>query len=208
MTSNDTDLRSILIADDHDIVREAVARALRSDLAVEVRTAASGQDTLAEIERHGSFAIVLLDVNMEGINGLEAVRKIVEANQPGAVVIFSGVVNDDFVERSIDAGVRGYVPKTQSLASLPEAIRLIWTGTIFVPFSKRLSKMDQNVNLNDKQLNVLRLVESGMSNKQIGHELGMSEVTVKMHLRNICGKLEAKNRTQAVIKARHSGLLK
>jgi len=203
------ELQKILIADDHDIVREAVARFLAAELGAEVTTVANADAALVSIQEKGPFSVVLLDIDMAGMRGTESVRRVVAANHPGAVVIFSGVANEDFVARAIDAGARGHIPKTQSLASLPDAIRLIVSGTVFVPFVSRSTQRVRSTSdgLTTKQLEVLRLVSRGFSNKQIGLDLGMTEIAVKMHMRNICTRLGTKNRTQAAMIARDSGLL-
>lgn len=202
-------LQNILIADDHDIVREAIARVLVADLGAEVRTVADANAAMACIQEEGPFSVVLLDINMTGMKGTESISKIAAANRPGNVVIFSGTTNEDFVARAIEAGARGYIPKTQPLASLADAIRLIVSGTVFVPFTNRSAQRERPASdgLTDKQRDVLRLVSRGQSNKQIGIELGMTEVTVKMHMRNICNRLGTKNRTQAAMIARDAGLL-
>jgi DNA-binding NarL/FixJ family response regulator len=202
-------LQKILIADDHDIVREAIARVLVADLGAEVRTVADAHAAMLCIQEEGPFSVVLLDINMTGMKGTESIGKIVTANRPGNVVIFSGTTNEDFVARAIEAGARGYIPKTQPLASLADAIRLIVSGTVFVPFTNRSAQRERPTSdgLTDKQRDVLRLVSRGQSNKQIGIELGMTEVTVKMHMRNICNRLGTKNRTQAAMIARDAGLL-
>jgi len=202
-------LQKILIADDHDIVREAIARVLAADLGSEITTVANADAALASIQESGPYSVVLLDIDMAGIKGPDTVRAVVEANHPGAVVIFSGVANEDFVARAIEAGARGHIPKTQSLASLPDTIRLIASGTVFVPFVSRSALKERSVGngLTTKQLEVLRLVSRGFSNKQIGLELGMTEVAVKMHMRNICNRLGTKNRTQAAMIARDTMLL-
>lgn len=203
------ELQKILIADDHDIVREAVARFLAAELGAEVTTVGSADAALVAIQEKGPFSVVLLDIDMAGMRGTESVRSVIVANHPGAVVIFSGIANDDFVARAINAGARGHIPKTQSLASLPDAIRLIVSGTVFVPFVSRPTQRERSTGdgLTTKQLEVLRLVSRGFSNKQIGLDLGMTEVAVKMHMRNICARLGTKNRTEAAMIARDSGLL-
>lgn len=201
--------QKILIADDHDIVREAVARVLTADMGARVTTVADAESAMKAIAMDGPFAIILLDVSMAGMTGVDVVRRIAQANEPGAVVIFSGVANDDFVARAIESGARGHIPKTQSLASLPDAIRLISSGTVFVPFNgrPRYESQDSGEGLSDKQLRVLRLVSQGLSNKEIALHLGMTEVTVKMHMRNICSRLGIKNRTQTAMFARDAGML-
>lgn len=202
-------VQKILIADDHDIVREAIARVLAAELDAEITTVADADSALRSIEEKGPYSVLLLDIDMAGITGTESVRKIVVANDPGAVVIFSGVASGDFVARAIEVGARGHIPKIQSLASLPDTIRLIASGTVFVPFIARSKQGERSAGggLTAKQIEVLRLVSQGMSNKQIAIELNMTEVTVKMHMRNICNRLGTKNRTQAAMLARDAGLL-
>jgi two-component system nitrate/nitrite response regulator NarP len=152
---------------------------------------------------------VLLDIAMPGMASKTSVEEVIAANAPGAVVVFSGLVDETFVRQAILNGARGYIPKTLPLKSLSSTLKLIASGQIFVPFSvQEPESIDiQTPRLSPKELAVLRLLVKGQTNKEIARALDSTEVRVKMHLRSICSRLNAKNRTQAALIAEQSGLV-
>jgi DNA-binding NarL/FixJ family response regulator len=204
-----SEVKSILIADDHDIVRDAVALVVGNELDVRVMTAKDKDTVLQQIREAGPFDVVLLDIAMPGMASKTSVEEVIAANAPGAVVVFSGLVDATFVRQAILNGARGYIPKTLPLKSLSSTLKLIASGQIFVPFSvQEPESIDiQTPRLSPKELAVLRLLVKGQTNKEIARALDSTEVRVKMHLRSICSRLNAKNRTQAALIAEQSGLV-
>lgn len=204
-----SEVKSILIADDHDIVRDAVALVVGNELDVRVMTAKDKDTVLQQIREAGPFDVVLLDIAMPGMASKTSVEEVIAANAPGAVVVFSGLVDETFVRQAILNGARGYIPKTLPLKSLSSTLKLIASGQIFVPFSvQEPESIDiQTPRLSPKELAVLRLLVKGQTNKEIARALDSTEVRVKMHLRSICSRLNAKNRTQAALIAEQSGLV-
>lgn len=203
---------SVLIADDHDLMRDALAQALKPDARFSVTTADSHDGTLAEINRLSTVDVLLLDVVMPGMNGLKSIADFVKANVNGAVVVFSGNAAPDFVNQALALGARGFIPKTFPLRSLATAIQLIASGQIFVPFGagnpgQEVESTGSAEHLTSRELDVLQRVSDGLTNKEVAREIGVTEVTVKMHMRSICGKLQAKNRAHAAIIAAQAGLL-
>lgn len=199
-----TEQLSILIGDDHELVRDAIANMLQAEPDFRVRGAKDRSAVLSEIRAASGFDIILLDVNMPGMNGLEGVESVITENKDGAVVIFSGHVDDDFVWKAIELGAKGYVPKTLPIRSLCSTIRVIASGQIFIPMVKRpeTRATEPGHNLNDRERSILRKLPQGMTNKEIARVEGITEVMVKMHMRSICSKLNAKNRTHAAMIAR------
>ena len=200
---------SILIGDDHELIRDAVAQLLRTEPDFTINVAKDLASVVAEIRSKGGFGIVLLDVNMPGMNGLDGVKSVVIENRDGAVVIFSGQVDNDFVWQSIELGAKGYIPKTLPLRSLASALRVVASGQCFVPImERRASQSNPNGhNLTDREISILRKLPLGMTNKEIAREEGITEMLVKMHMRTICSKLSAKNRTHAAMIARQMSLV-
>lgn len=199
----------IMIADDHELVRDAIAHMLAEEPGLSVRTAADFGGVLEALDSGGKADIVLLDVNMPGMAGLESIRQVVRANSGGAVVVFSGSLDRDLVRQAIDSGARGYVPKSMPMKALASALRLVSVGQVFVPLALTLESrpLPHSSNLSEREMGVLRGVSRGRTNKEIALDLGLSEVTVKMHMRAVCSKLGAKNRTQAALIAQKKSLV-
>lgn len=208
MTADEAKTLSVLIVDDHQLVRETVALFLRSQQ-LKVSEATSVADGLAHIAAHGGFDVVLLDYGMPDMNGLDGMVEILKANQPGATVLFSGNIGRDIVVRSIQLGAHGFIPKSLPAKSLANAIRFIASGEVYLPSDYAVSppEPEQKGSLSSQERRVLAGVCDGKTNKEIGREMDLSEVTIKMHLRSICRKLNAKNRTQAAMIARATNLV-
>lgn len=201
---------NILIADDHRLLAEAVANLLRAGAGYTVQTAETYDETVKAINSETTFDIVLLDLKMPGMVGLDSVKSIVERASSARVVLFTGQVDRHFLNSALDIGVRGLIPKTMPLQSLTSVIQLINSGQIFVPMQELApageSSAGTDAKLNEKELFVLRLASDGMTNKEIARDMGATEVTVKMHMRSICKKLGARNRAHAAIISRELAL--
>jgi DNA-binding NarL/FixJ family response regulator len=206
-----TDQISVLIADDHRLVRDALVLALVTDKRFNVRAAENYDAVLTEIMSLEKIDVILLDIVMPGMKGLESVKEIVKLNAEGAVVVFSGTTDHDFANQALELGARGFIPKTMPLRSLAAAIHLIAMGQVFVPIETGASdtrpKQNKLCLLTPKELAILNFVSDGLTNKEIAWKTNVVEVTVKMHMRSICIKLKAKNRAHAVILASKLGFL-
>jgi len=206
----------VLIADDHQLLLDAMVRPLEK-CGFDVHLANSFSSACERIRADGPFDVVLLDLNMPGMDGLSTIKSIVAENAGGSVVLFSGSVSRVVVMRALEEGARGFIPKSVSLRSLENALRLVASGERFVPYSffetpqdnraKREPASDAASKLNERELKVLYGASIGQSNKEIAHDLSISEVTVKMHMRSICTKLGAKNRTQAAMIAKQTQII-
>lgn len=205
------DKLSILIADDHTLVRDAVAAALTRDGGFSVQTAGSFGEAFGLVTEGGGFDVLILDVKMPGMNGLNSVKAMASANRDGAVVLFSGNLEPEFVKNAMQSGARGYLPKSLPLKSLASIIRMISTGQEFVPSTITLDTTDSwapnKTPLSHKEIAVLREAWAGDTNKEIARKMDLAEVTIKMHMRSICQKLGAKNRTQAAILGQKLGII-
>ncbi|MCV2868424.1 response regulator transcription factor [Defluviimonas sp. WL0002] len=198
----------IIVADDHALVLETLVAFIATHPDMDVRSAANLDATLELIGNEGAFDCILLDYNMPGANGLEGLQRVLEANAGGAVALMSGNVARRTVEQAISAGAAGFVPKTLSAKSLVQAIRFMATGEIYAPFEFMTRESEDTSGLfSPRELSVLRCVCDGKPNKVIAQELGVQEVTIKAHVKNICRKLEANNRTHAAMIARDRGIL-
>lgn len=203
----------LLIADDHDLVRETLAAFLKAEGDFEV--------TLTE-DLHGAmsvmagstdpFDLVLLDFGMPGMDGLSGLARSLEANNGGRVAIMSGIAPKEVAQEAIDAGAMGFLPKTMGAKALVSAIRSMAMGDKYIPHdflgapepASARARMAEV--LTERELQILESLVRGLSNTEIAHELNLQEVTTRLHIKTLCRKIEAKNRTQAVILAQEAGL--
>jgi DNA-binding NarL/FixJ family response regulator len=206
----------IVLADDHPAF-VAGLRALLGTIpgADVVGEAATGVAAIAEAHRLKPD-VVLMDVNMPGVNGIEATRTIVARHHGTAVLILTMANEDDTVLASIRAGARGYLLKGASLDDIRRAIDAVSSGDMFfgAPVTGHIydhltrppSRQVPFPDLTDREREVLELVADGRGNAAIAHELGLSIKTVRNYLSRIFNKLEVRDRTQAAVRARRAGL--
>ena len=160
-----------------------------------------------ELAKNG-FDIVLLDLRLPHLLSIHEVESIVLAAKSAKTLLFSAHADKQTIIRAIEVGVRGFVPKTFSLASLQGVLNLVASGQIFVPTKSSENALEKyDTTLSDTELFVVREISSGLTNKQVAVDLNISEASVKMHMRIICKKLGAKNRTHAVCIARNDNLI-
>lgn len=199
---------SVLIVDDHLLVGETIARSLSLSQGFNVTTAFDIASAIARITENGKFDVILLDYEIPGTKSLDGMKRLIHEND-GGVALFSGVARWAAVDRALDRGAVGFVPKTSPLKTLQNAIRIMADGEIYLPAEyMRQSRSEQMlaVDITHAESEVLRFLCEGMTNKEIGRELDLNEVTVKMHLRSLFRKLDANNRTQTVLAAQKLGI--
>ena len=201
----------ILIADDHDLVRETVAAFLSREKDFEIETASDLEDALTKIKQKPRYHLVLLDYSMPGMNGLDGLARAKEANEPWPVAVMSGIAPKTIAQEALDAGAIGFLPKTMAANSMINAIRFMSAGETFVPVQFMTAEEPAETNelakgLSPRELEVLSGLCRGLANKEIARELELQEVTIKLHVKTLCRKLDAKNRTQAAMIAKEAGL--
>lgn len=205
----------VLIADDHKLLTDLLAKVLQSELDINIIVACTFEDAHNQIIENDGFDVVLLDLKMPGMVGLDSVLKLTKANKAGSTVIMSGTASSAMVMAAIRGGVRGFIPKSSALRTLPSVLRLIASGEIYLPHNFVMNSSlgavvpgpEEMADLTERELSVLRLVAEGRTNKSIAWEIGQTEVVIKMLMRNICSKLGAQNRTQAAMIASEHGML-
>ncbi len=207
----------VLLVDDHPVVRQGLKRMLELEEDMEVvAEAASGEQALDEIGT-ASPDIILLDIRMPGIGGIETIRQIKE-RYPEANVVVLTMYGDQYLAQAIEAGAMGYLVKDVGNAELTQAIRAVHGGqSILHPSLSRelfnefasLAKGGNNYKctLSPRELEIVRLIAAGSSNKQIAAQLFLSETTVKRGVSRIFDKLGAKDRAEAVAEAYKKGLI-
>ncbi|MCO4821610.1 MAG: response regulator transcription factor [Flavobacteriaceae bacterium] len=196
----------ILIADDHDLVRDAITSLIvRDDSKTQVFQACDVQQSLDILEQQANIDLILLDVNMPGMDNLQSIKTIAEAYPTIPIAMISGEVKKQEVERSFEYGAKGFIPKTMNGKSLLLTLNLIISGTKYIPEVCLETEIDESIEINTllskRELQVLNELFKGHSNKLIANTLFIEETTIKLHLRSLFKKLNAKNRTEVVIKA-------
>ena len=204
---------SILVADDHKLLSETVQMFLQADGGFAVERAESLETALQAIADKGHFDVVMLDLDMPGMGGLGGLERAVNANAPGRVVLFSGQARQEAAMRALELGAAGFIPKTLSPKSLAAALRFVAAGETYFPSTMSLPVIRTEGNaavdmqLSQRERQVLRGICEGATNKDIAQTLSLTEVTVKMYVRAVCAKLRASNRTQAAIIALSTGIV-
>ncbi|AXQ96107.1 response regulator transcription factor (plasmid) [Cereibacter azotoformans] len=201
--------RKIALAENQGLVREVLAAYLASQLDAEIIEAGSTHELEEHLERNGSVDLILLDLLLPGMKpGLEALSRLLELNQGQPLVLFASNAGPSVVIEALDKGAAGYIDKTQGARSMVNALNFILAGETYLPAFMRLTPRrhaSDERGLTPKELEVLGGLTIGLMNKEIAQNMGLSEVTVKMHVRSICAKLNVKNRTQAAMVAAQFG---
>jgi len=199
----------ILIADDHYIVRIGVAAVVNTQPDMEiVAEAADGAQAIELFEKHKPD-LVLLDSRMAVISGIEAAVAIRKLQPQARVLMLTAFDGDDDIRRAFEAGAQGYVLKSATAGQLIPALRAVAAGERWVPkeVAQRLSARNSYETLTSRELQVLNEVAKGLANKQIADLLGISEHTVKGHLKIILAKLRVADRTEAMRVAIQRGII-
>jgi DNA-binding NarL/FixJ family response regulator len=203
----------VVLADDHAVVRKGIREFLEGEGDIIVLAEASdGDSTLALVQEH-SPDIVVLDIQMPGRNGIEVTRALRTAGSPVAILIVTAYDDDPYIMAGIQAGANGYVLKSAAPDEIVRAVRAVHEGQsavdpavaaklmAYLAGQRRAPPTPMAEELTDRELEVLALVAKGLTNRAIGHQLGISDRTVQGHLANIFGKLGASSRTEAVMTA-------
>jgi DNA-binding NarL/FixJ family response regulator len=190
-----------LIVDDHEVVREGLRLSLSRAANIRVVGEASdGESAIALAERRRPD-VVIMDVRMPGMDGLQATKQISEKLPEVAVLIFTAYSERSLLSRGLESGAKGYILKEAPHATLLRAIEKVAAGDGYVDpalMPAFLTGKDQNEMLTGREREILQLLADGMSNADVATKLFISQETVKSHVRHILAKLEADTRTHAV----------
>lgn len=208
----------IVIADDHPLFREGLRALLASIPDTEVVGEASTGDEAIAVAAEAQPDVLLMDIQMPGINGVEATRRIVHTSPHIGVIMLTMFADDDLVFAAVRAGARGYILKGADQSEVLRAIRSVANGeALFGPaIAARLISYFSGLTpgmaprafpeLTDREREVLNLIAQGYNNLEIAGRLVLSPKTVRNHVSNIFSKLQVADRAQAIIRARDAGL--
>jgi DNA-binding NarL/FixJ family response regulator len=190
----------VLLADDHQLVRDTIALFLRAEGFAEVVSVSSLDAAMVEVRGRDRFDVILLDYNMPGMNGLIGLADMIRASNGCPVALLSGEASPKVVLEAISAGASGFVPKSLGARAMISALHLMASGEVFVPYGlTRLPERKVAEGLTERETEVLAGLCAGKANKEIARDLGLQEVTVKLHVKTLCRKLDARNRTHAAM---------
>lgn len=206
---------SVFLVDDHPVVRQGLRTFLETldDIEI-VGEAENGEDALVAIEE-ALPDVVLMDLVLPGMDGIDATRRVREVSPSTRVIVLTSFADDEKVFPAIKAGAAGYLLKDVEPNDLADGIRAVHAGEALLHPSVAAKLMQEVASpgprapgsgLTDRELEVLRLIARGMSNREIAKDLTVSEKTVKTHVSNILAKLHLADRTQAALYAVRRGL--
>jgi len=199
----------ILIVDDHPVVRAGLTSMLGTQPELQViGSASSGEEALAIIQRENPD-VVLLDLRMPGLNGIDMLLAAKKSGTQTRTIILTSYETDEDIYRAVQAGAQGYLLKDTPLKEMLDAIRAVNAGKRYIPrqIAQRLAERMMRAELTAREIEILKMLAKGPTNKQIGHALGISDFTVRNHVNSIIEKLEVSDRTEAATTAIQRGII-
>ena len=198
----------LLIVDDHELMLEGIRLALADSPDIEVVGSASSGSQVLPLVRQTSPDVVLLDLRMPGMDGLRCLEALRERHPNVKAVVLSGSEEPDVIEAAFRRGAVGFIVKRIDPADLAAVIRQVADGNVYHPLRGRAAVTeDVDLGLTQREIDILKALADGLSNKQIACQFWVSEQTVKFHLSNIYRKLGVGSRTDAIRQAHEHGLI-
>jgi two-component system NarL family response regulator len=200
----------LLIADDHPVVRDGVAAIINQhrDLKI-VAEASNGREAIAAFEKHAPD-VALLDLRMPDVDGIEVIQTIRHRSPGARIIVLTTFDSEEDVANAMRAGAKGYLLKDCPRKDLVEAIRTVHSGKTWIapPVGSKLMEQMSRQHLTPRELEALRLLAAGKSNKEIAAALDIAEGTTKIHLNKLFQKLGVTSRTEALAEAVKRGLIR
>ncbi len=199
----------ILIVDDHPVIRSGLTSMLGTKPDLEIAAAASsGAEALSILERE-QVDILLLDLRMPGMSGIDVLRALHGRPSSPRTIILSTYEMDEDIYRAVQAGARGYLIKSTSQDEIVDAIKTVRSGTLYLPrhIAQRLTERIGRQELTPREIEILEMLAKGLTNKEIGKVFGISENTARNHVNSIIQKLEVSDRTEAATTALLRGII-
>lgn len=220
----------ILIADDHELFLNGLEFILKSEIKnAEIVLAKNYTEIFDRLEKYKNFDLIITDLAMPGANWLEALNRIHQTAGETPIIIVSAVFDKEILQKTLEVGVSGYIPKSSSNTVMLSAINLVRAGGVYIPHelldnpvnNKEINKeikilqtlsagqvpYKSTKKLTPRQIEVIKCIARGLSNKLIAYELGLTEGTVKVHITVILKILGVTNRTAAVMEAVKNGYI-
>ena len=212
-----TDRIRVLIADDHPVFRDGLRALVESAPDLDLAGEATTGTQAVELAATGRPAVILMDLRMPELSGIEATRRIVEADPTVGILIVTMSEDDESLFAAMRAGARGYIPKDAERAEILSAIRACALGEAVFGASiarrvadffaaPRSPAVEPFPDLTDRENEILELIAQGRSNGDIASRLGIASKTVRNHVANVFNKLQVADRAQAIVRAREAGL--
>jgi DNA-binding NarL/FixJ family response regulator len=200
----------ILTADDHHLIRAGVTAFLATEPGLTVVAEAENGEAALEKYRETRPDLVLMDLSMPVMDGIEATRAILTEFPDARIVVLTTYAGDEDIHRALEAGAMGYMVKDMMVTEVVGIVRTVMSGRRGIPsaVAAKLAEHTPRVALTPRETEVTSLIASGLTNAQIAERIGRTEETVKVHVKNILQKLGARDRTEAVTTAVRRGFIR
>jgi DNA-binding NarL/FixJ family response regulator len=201
---------AVMLVDDHFVVRSGLVASLELDEGLSVVAEAERGEDALELYRDRKPDVVLMDLQLPGIGGIETTERLREADESARVLIFSTFARDDEILSAYEAGAGGYLQKSAGRDELIHALRVVAAGGRYLPqgIAERLAGIQLGPAITAREREILRLIARGRANKEIAADLGIAEDTVKRHVSNIFQKFEVSDRAEATAEAIRRGIVR
>lgn len=199
----------VLIVDDHPVVRAGLATLLRKEAELKVTGSAHSAEEALEILKRSPVDVMLLDIRMPSLSGIDLLNLLKDAENPPLVLILSSYEYEEEIYRAVKAGARGYVSKNASRAEIVGAIETVIRGGKYFPgnIAALIAEREERSSLSPREIEILEMVSKGLTNKEIARVLEISQYTVRNHINHISAKLDVGDRTEAATLALQQGII-
>lgn len=201
----------VLIADDHELMRDALVLFLQNAGGIDANTAGTVDEACDRIEKDEPYDLIMLDFNMPGMNGLAGLTRTMKMGSGQRVALLSGEATREIAEQALGVGAAGFISKSMPAKSMVNAVRFMAIGEQYAPVEFMTTPDVPSSNpladkLSRREMQMLKGLTEGKTNKEIARTLNIQEPTVKLHMKNLYRKIGAANRTRAALIARDAGL--
>jgi DNA-binding NarL/FixJ family response regulator len=200
----------VLIVDDHPVVRAGLSTLLRKEAELKVTGSAHSAEEALEILKRSPVDVMLLDIRMPSISGIDLLNLLKNTENPPLVLILSSYEYEEEIYRAVKAGARGYLSKNASRAEIVGAIEAVIGGGKYFPenIAALIAQREERSSLSPREIEILEMVSKGLTNKEIARVLEISQYTVRNHINHISAKLDAGDRTEAATLALQQGIIR